>query len=442
MRTLLRPPVWGLLVLALLLPWVSGCDQGSLNAPEVPNGLFRSYVAIGNSITAGFQSGGINQRTQQESYAVLLAEQMNTPFNVPTLRNPGCPPPLEKAFPPVTIAPDVDCALRRASMSSTINNVAVPNAAVIDVLTNLSPASNPNPLTSFILGGQSQIEAAKRANPTFVSAWIGNNDVLGAAIAGDTTLATTPSSFRSRYSDMVSELEATNSLQGAVFVGVADVTLIPHLSTGAAYNQAIPAGRDAGAVPPNFELASCGPADAGGVFVPFRHGAGLLGAASGLRDAFENIGASPPTITLDCSKDRTVAETIREGIPDQFGDVENTVLDGVPDDVKPVSLLTTQETAVLEDRVAAFNQIIEDQVAGEYGYVNPNPLFEANSDQIPAFPALFGDSSQPFGPFFSLDGIHPSAAAHRLVANAIIEEIKATYDVSDQELSAVSTDSQ
>jgi len=36
---------------------------------------------------------------------------------------------------------------------------------------------------------------------------------------------------------------------------------------------------------------------------------------------------------------------------------------------------------------------------------------------------------QPFGPLFSLDGIHPSAKAHRLVTNAIIDEIANTYDV-------------
>ena len=55
--------------------------------------------------------------------------------------------------------------------------------------------------------------------------------------------------------------------------------------------------------------------------------------------------------------------------------------------------------------------------------------------QIPAFPELFDtpdtpwDSSQPFGPLFSLDGIHPSAEAHRLVTNAIVDEIADTYDV-------------
>ncbi len=431
MRTLNRRPAWGLFVLALLLPWMGGCDQGSLDPPEVQNDLFRSYVAIGNSITAGFQSGGINKDTQQESYAVLLAEQANTPFNIPALKNPGCPPPLAQAFPPVSIAPNVNCELRTPSAESPLHNVAVPQAAVIDVLNNQSPASSPNPLTSFILGGQTQIEAAKKANPTFASVWIGNNDVLGAAIVGDTSLATSVDSFQTRYSRMVSELESIESLQGALFIGVADVTLIPHLSSGDAYNQNIPPAQEAGAAPSNFELTSC---DGSAVSIPFRHGAALLGAAAALQENFDD----PPTITLDCSNDRTVEETIRASLSNSIAPPE-AVLSQIGDNVKRISLLTSQEEATLEERATTFNQIIQNQVSDEYAYLNPNPLFEENSADIPAFPALLQPSEPSFGPLFSLDGIHPSAETHRLVANEIIETIKDAYDVSDQELPPVSS---
>jgi lysophospholipase L1-like esterase len=383
-------------------------------------------VAIGNSITAGIQSGGINEKTQRESYAALLAEQMGTPFNIPVLPDPGCPPPLAQAFPPVSIAPDVNCALRAPSTSSPLNNVAVPSAEVIDVLNNRAPASNPNQLTSFILGGQTQIETTTRANPTFVTAWIGNNDVLGAAIAGDTTLATSVDSFRTRYARMVSQLQNIDTLQGAVFLKVADVTLIPHFSTGAAYNQAIPAAQGTGALPSNFALESCTPGESGDVSIPYQHGAALLGAAAGLK---EQLGDFAPTITLDCAQDRTVETTIRESIPGTNGAVEQAVLSQIGEDVQRISLLTPDEKDVLKTRFEAFNRVIEDEVPDEYAIVNPNPLFEANRDRIPDFPNLF-DDAPPFGPFFSLDGIHPSSQAHRLVTNAVIEEIQSTYDVT------------
>jgi lysophospholipase L1-like esterase len=423
MRTFIRPSAWGILVLALLLPWVGGCDQGNLTPPKISSDLFRSYVAIGNSITAGFQSGGINDSTQKESYAVLLADRMGTSFNLPLLASPGCPPPLAQAFPPQSIAPNVDCALRSSPPPSTINNVAVPEAAVIDVLSNFSVSGQDTPspdtltsaneLTSFILGGRTQLQAARDVNPTFASVWIGNNDVLGAALVGEPARATSVDSFRARFSRVVNELEDIESLRGAAFVGIADITLIPHFSSGAAYRSA----KQSGVLPPNFTLDACAPSNSGSTLVPFRHGAVLLQVAQ----AVSEFGA---TITLDCSQDRTVEETIRASLSEPIAD---RALSQVPDAVKAISLLPEAETTVLKERVADFNDVIRNKVADEYAYLNPNPLFQNNSDRIPAFPNLSGDA--PFGPLFSLDGIHPNATTHELLADAIGDEIEATYDV-------------
>ena len=62
--------------------------------PPQGNGLFQTYVSIGNSITAGMQSGGINDSTQRQSFAYLLALQMGTRFAYPSFTKPGCPPPI------------------------------------------------------------------------------------------------------------------------------------------------------------------------------------------------------------------------------------------------------------------------------------------------------------------------------------------------------------
>ncbi|HTD69913.1 MAG TPA: hypothetical protein VK647_05630, partial [Gemmatimonadales bacterium] len=51
---------------------VAACQNDVLNSPGVPpyagGAMFQRYVAMGNSITAGFQSGGINDSTQRRSY--------------------------------------------------------------------------------------------------------------------------------------------------------------------------------------------------------------------------------------------------------------------------------------------------------------------------------------------------------------------------------------
>ncbi len=81
--------------LALLLAGVSlaaGCvDDETLTTPRRAGGdLFARYVSIGNSITAGFQSGGINDSTQLRAYPVLLAQQAGAGFEAPLLTRPGC----------------------------------------------------------------------------------------------------------------------------------------------------------------------------------------------------------------------------------------------------------------------------------------------------------------------------------------------------------------
>lgn len=430
-----------ILVLLLALPWLSGCDDGTLNAPAIENDLFNSYVAIGNSITAGFQSSGINAETQAESFAVLLANQMNTPFGVPEMAAPGCPPPLTQIFPePQVQGGDPDaCAFREAQPPLRLNNVAVPGAAIADVLSNETPSVNE--LTQFILGGQTQIEAARAADPTFVTAWIGNNDVLGAALAGNPALATSEEDFTNRYDTMLDELDALPNLEGGVLFGVVDVTAIPYLSAGAAYlaaSQQAPAGT----FPPNLTIdpATCAPSASGGtgdlMLVPFQYGVALLNVAGTL---FDQLGGAAPTITLDCSQDLTVEEAVGQA----FGGAGNIPpnIQAAIADVRTVSPLQTGEIGTLQTRVQAFNQFIRTQAQSRgYAYLNVNAILQqpAISQQIPPFPELFDNPQtpwgpdQPFGPLFSLDGVHPSATTHVVVANEAIRLINDTYETTLQ----------
>ncbi len=42
------------------------------------------------------------------------------------------------------------------------------------------------------------------------------------------------------------------------------------------------------------------------------------------------------------------------------------------------------------------------------------------------------NSSEPFGPYFSLDGVHPSSLAHKLVAQEAAAAINAVYGTNLQ----------
>ncbi len=383
------PGICALLMVALVL---TACDDDSLVSPDPPeDDLFTTYVALGNSITAGFQSDGINANTQNESYAVLLAEQMGTQFNVPALNPPGCPPPFVNPLTGERVGGEQapECALRETPAPRRLNNFAVPGAAVIDVFNNLDAESNANALTTLILGGRTQIEAAASVNPTFASVWIGNNDVLGAALAGFVTAenVTPPETFGNRLGTILDELEDAGA-QGGVLIGVANVTLIPHLSGGAAYWLA-----DAeDALPPTFEVDdSCAPEQFGGIgeetLVPFGYGFGELLAAA----------QEGNPVTLDCAEDLRV--------------------------------LRSEEIGQLMGTVEAYNDIIEAEAdARGWAFFNPNPTFVelAGEGLIPPFPNV-QDPQQLFGPVFSLDGVHPSALAHELVTDNLVAVINEQY---------------
>lgn len=399
-----RPDRWGVglpvsvLALAAVL-LLAGCSDEELLPPRPDAGpLFARVVAIGNSITAGFQSGGINDSTQRQSYAVLVAEAMGTEFDIPLLNPPGCPPPLINVFTgervPEGVATDgSDCFLRARPIPVELNNVAVPGAEVLDVLTNFDPASNPNPLTTFLLGGRSQLEAAAEVQPTFAMVWIGNNDVLGAALNGNAQLITAPADFDTRYRIMADSLVSIG-VEGAALIGVVDVTVIPFLSPGVAYWQA----EMQGAFPPTFDVAdNCGPAVLGGsgesTLVPFGYAFGVLLAAA-------TDPQNPQFVVLDCVNDDPV--------------------------------LVASEIAQISAAVQAYNQTVE-SVADENGWAffDPNPPLLALRAQgeIPLFPNTDGVEAvqEPFGPILSKDGVHPSALAHRVVADSLIQAINAQF---------------
>ena len=397
-------------LLGLLL--VAACQNDQLNRPfaNTPvDPLFARFVSMGNSITAGFQSGGINDSTQQQSYAVVLARAMRSPFFVPLMRRPGCPPPFTNVFTQARVggATPTTCALRNVPQIPPpyISNTAVPGAEAIDIYTNLDTASNANALTQFFLGGMTQAQMMERAQPTFVSVWIGNNDVLGAATsatnAGDSTAITSAANFQARYGALLDTIAAAKP-RGVVLIGVANVTGVPYFTRGSTYwgiKNTVP-----GAFPASFTVsANCAPsatlipgARGDTVLVPFPYGAALLGAAQ----------AGAPR-NLDC------ADTVK-------------------------AIIVPRELINLVTAVGAYNAYISAQATSRgWAYLDPNGKFAtlaADTGQVRQFPYFpkgnAGDTvavRRPFGRAFSLDGIHPSASAHKLIADTVRIVINAKY---------------
>jgi len=410
MRTIRCSAVLGLVLAA------AACENDQLNRPvsvTPVDPLFDRYVSMGNSITAGVQSAGINDSTQSQSYSVLLARAMHSPFFSPLMRRPGCPPPFTNVFTQARVGggTPTTCALRIVSASPPpyISNTAVPSAEVIDGYTNLDPASNANPLTSFFLGGLTQTQMMRRANPTFVSVWLGNNDVLGAATradsAGDSLRITSVADFQTRYTHVLDSI-ADAGPGGAVLLSVANVSLIPYFSRGATYWALKNGLFGPSPFPATFTVSNnCAPIASGipgargdSVLVPFPYGATLLAAASPPNNLPRN---------LDCAD--TVAAVV---VPSEL--------------VKLVSAMTAYNTFISSQATARGWAYLDvnvkfAQLAADTGQVRPFPYFPRGNA---------GDSvavTRPFGRAFSRDGIHPSTSTHRLLADTLRHVINTEY---------------
>ena len=178
---------------------------------------FSKYVAVGNSITAGLMDAALYNAGQANAYPNLISKQMllagGGSFNQPDINsadgyNSAASDPskgvilgrfvLDTSIPgPVPIGPG-DIASILTPYSGSLNNFGVPAARVVDMVAAAYgtpdkngdgiPEGNPyyvriasDPETSTILGD------AATANGSFVSIWIGQNDLLGFLSSGGTS---------------------------------------------------------------------------------------------------------------------------------------------------------------------------------------------------------------------------------------------------------------
>ena len=412
------------------------------------------YVALGNSITAGYQSGGINDSTQRRSYARMLALAAGATYRYASLANPGCPPPIANF---VTgdrgtlggVANTATTCLFRdpASVTSLLNNVAVPGANSFDpngtgVVTTPGSAGGYNILTNFILGSRTQVERAVQLDPTFASIWIGNNDVLSFAISGTTAGVTALTTFVGNYAAMVNTLRAGSpNLRGGVLIGVVDVTNIPLLIPISVIN---PASNGTGANA--FQQAAL-------VGVRTLFGATTPGVFTGPRPATfavtfnANCNASVSEISILALQQ--IAAAVPAAAPGyQFNcAVGNGTTAGTG---ATPGLLDDAERKVFVDRVIAYNAYIKAKADSiGFAYLDPNALLTPLKQQgvIPPFPnlavptAAFAASAGTAQQvrFITNDGVHPSTTAHYVLANALIDVINTKYTASIRKLTPADT---
>lgn len=205
---------------------------------------FSNYVAIGDALAAGLMDGALYNLGQSNSIPALMAGQLQLAgapesFNQPDINselgfNTVVPNPvnstvlgrfkLDPNIPGPSPTLGGDPIGPYTGSASDLNNFGVPGIVVGQLLipdtgNPQSAAFNPfyfrfasNPGTSTILGD------AVSAQPTFLSLWIGNNDVLGYAAGGasDPTILTDPTDFDNRINAVIGTLMQNTQADGIV----------------------------------------------------------------------------------------------------------------------------------------------------------------------------------------------------------------------------------
>lgn len=434
--------------IAGLILFLSACDEyNELTAPgpvDTGSADFSSFVTIGNTVTAGYQSGSLYQSAQQYSYGKLIADVMGISFSQPLVADPGTRGRLEvESLDPFTLYtnPNQGAPLN-LNYPAPYNNLGIPGAFAYDVLNATNSTDNftnvyggvPNPMFDLILRNSAlqlgtQIQQAAALSPTFIILWIGWNDVLGFATSGGTSpnAPTDQNTFNALYNGIGATLAANIANCEYVVGNIPNIQTLPFFTTvGPQMALGIPWSQLALlAVPGLFyqEHGNTGMSTVftdslalltGGSLVTLRGSsyAALVGTPSGKFYVDYEFPALPPGI------DTTQAF----GVHPQNPWPDALILD--PGEI------TTATTAVTN-----YNNIIANlATSAGYGLADFYSLF--NSIRATDFTGGTVINGIAFttmfvtGGMFSLDGVHPTSQGQAIIANQFIVAINDAFDAN------------
>jgi lysophospholipase L1-like esterase len=375
---------------------LSGCSSGSSNtlaaiqAAQAKNvGNFSNTIFLGDSLTAGYQSGSLLDTAQVHGWANVVATQAGFNITLPLIAPPGAPSVLElvSVGPPLDIVTSPGTTTGRDNPATQATDLAVPGAFVNDV-SNTVPLANPAPgqqqINQLVLGfpglgygeALSQAGFALKAQPTTIFLWIGNNDALIADETGMPSSMTSVADFTTQYQALITQL-TTQAPAHLVIANIPDVTKVPYLT---------PAALVLGEVSQETGL-------------PTTVLSGLLGIVPG--DLVNPTGTAEIPLILAGKQ---------QGPIDDAG------------------FLSAAEVVTVQMQVTAFNQVIAAQAkAANATLVDINALFAQVTSSGLTINGYTGTASF-LGGFFALDGIHPTNTGYAVVANTFIDTMNSTIN--------------
>ncbi len=181
------------LSLAVLLV-IAGCSKQDPPVGPVSTGQIDAtvYVALGNSITAGGQSGAMYASAQEYSLGNLIAEALGTPFVQPLFTDPGFGNRIEiTSMNPVTLKTTLYTnPPGNLTHPTPYNNLGVYGCVMVQALDTSDITKRSNPYFQMVMRdqrlGKSLLQQALALHPTFMSFFLGANDALIYGLNGGT----------------------------------------------------------------------------------------------------------------------------------------------------------------------------------------------------------------------------------------------------------------
>jgi lysophospholipase L1-like esterase len=235
----------------------TGCFDSSTDGVGESGIEKQEYVAVGNSLTAGYQSGGLRADWQKASYPALVAKQMglDADFQIPAVDSPGIGSkqggvtlqplaldPTGKAIAaPKALTVSPGDLLSNKALIRPYNNLAVPGCTTRDFIyasdSNTSQ-SRTNGLFDIVLrpgvmGGLSMMRQAILLQPTILTMGIGSNDILGGITSGDVRegVTVTPVAYYSQLMDLALDTLLRETTAHIFLSNIPSITSIPYVTT-------------------------------------------------------------------------------------------------------------------------------------------------------------------------------------------------------------------
>jgi len=447
---------------------------------------FSKYVAVGNSLTAGFSDFALFMEGQDKSFPNILAQQFalagGGPFSQPlTNDNLGgltlqgnIIQPTRFIFDAANQVPVVKEGTPTTEVLSVVagphNNMGVPGAKSFHLLANgygnpagvQSGQANPYFARMASSPNASVLEdAAVNQSPTFFTLWIGSNDVLSYATSGgvgvdhnaapmnmdastygsnDITNATT---FAQVYGGILTTL-TSGGAQG-VIANLPNVTDAPYFTT-VPYNP-IPMDEPTAALTNgayaqyNGGIQQALGALAGtGLFTAEEAAKRTISFSAGqnavviVDEDLTDLGAINPAFAALPKLRQATAEDLLVLTSRNFigtlADPNNPAsVNGVGVALADNWVLTPEEQTAIANATTAFNSTIE-MMATQFdlGFFDANALLNVvATDGLNIGGSATITDDFVTGGAFSLDGVHPSPRGYAAIANAMIDVINSKY---------------